>query len=275
VTVLLGPIEFDERIIKRQLRRDLLDDWFPDPRRFEDLLDIDHVEAVLVENFQRNEGIFKPEKRTLFNIPKSNFTLRYGLEISLAERALYQALAARLVPLYDPLIPWSVFSHRAAENPDGRYLFRRAIPAWQDFTGVVRDGLGRYEDKFFSTVFLGSGLLFLAMIFVSAGVGAGLERSDAAAHPDVATFGQMVLLAVQKTYALRMAAVFMISLATIWLKTGLMPRWLVGVSYFAAVGLLIASDITMWLTLAFPAWVLMVSILLLVRAGVVDLDRDD
>ena len=143
------------------------------------------------------------------------------------------------------------------------------------FMGVVRDGLGRYEDKFFSTVFLGSGLLFLAMIFVSAGEGAGLERSDAAAHPDVATFGQMVLLAVQKTYALRMAAVFMISLATIWLKTGLMPRWLVGVSYFAAVGLLIASDITMWLTLAFPAWVLMVSILLLVRAGVVDLDRDD
>ena len=45
------------------------------------------------------------------------------------------------MPLYDPLIPWSVFSHRAAENQDGKYLFRRAIPAWQDFTGVVRDGL--------------------------------------------------------------------------------------------------------------------------------------
>jgi len=143
------------------------------------------------------------------------------------------------------------------------------------FMGVVRDGLGRYEDKFFSTVFIGSGLLFLAMMFVAAGVGAGLERSDAAAHPDVATFGQMVLLSVQKTYALRMAAVFMISLATIWLKTGLMPRWLVVVSYIAAVGLLIASDITMWLTLAFPVWVFVVSILLLVRAGVVDFDRDD
>jgi hypothetical protein len=143
------------------------------------------------------------------------------------------------------------------------------------FMGVVRDGLGRYEDKFFSTVFLGSGLLFLAMIFVSAGVGAGLERSYATDSPDVAAFGQMVLLTVQKTYALRMAAVFMISLATIWLKTGLMPRWLVTVSYIAAVGLLIASDITMWLTLAFPVWVLVVSILLLVRAGVIDLDRDD
>lgn len=141
MAVSLGPIQFDEKIVKRQLRRDLLDDWFPDPRRFEDMLDVDHVEAILVDNFQHNEGAFKPEKRTLFNIPKSNFTLRYGLEISLAERALYQALAARLVPLYDPLIPWSVFSHRAAEDPSGRYLFRRAIPAWQDFTGVVRDGL--------------------------------------------------------------------------------------------------------------------------------------
>jgi hypothetical protein len=143
------------------------------------------------------------------------------------------------------------------------------------FMGVVRDGLGRYEDKFFATVFIGSGLLFLAMMFLAAGVGAGLERSDAAAHPDVATFGQMVLLTISKTYALRMAAVFMISLATIWLKTGLMPRWLVGVTYVVAVGLLLASDISMWLTLAFPTWVLVVSMLLLVRAGVVDLDRDD
>jgi hypothetical protein len=143
------------------------------------------------------------------------------------------------------------------------------------FMGVVRDGLGRYEDKFFATVFLGSGLLFLAMMFLAAGVGAGLERSDAAAHPDVATFGQMVLLTISKTYALRMAAVFMISLATIWLKTGLMPRWLVGVTYVVAVGLLLASDISMWLTLAFPTWVLVVSMLLLVRAGVIDLDRDD
>ena len=143
------------------------------------------------------------------------------------------------------------------------------------FMGVVRDGLGRYEDKFFSTVFIGSGLLFLAMMFVAIGVGAGLERSHAAGDPDVATFGQMVLLTISKTYALRMAAVFMISLATIWLKTGLMPRWLVGVSYLVAVALLLASDISMWLTLAFPVWVLVVSVLLLVRAGVIDFDHDD
>ena len=148
------------------------------------------------------------------------------------------------------------------------------------FIGVVRDGFGRFEDKFFSTVFIGAGLTFLAMMFVAAGVGAGLEASnriagDVSAHTVVATFGQMVVLAIAKTYALRMAAVFMVSLATIWLKTGLMPRWLVIVTYLVALGLLFASDISMWLTLAFPIWVLVVSLLLLARAGVIDLDRDD
>jgi hypothetical protein len=139
------------------------------------------------------------------------------------------------------------------------------------FIGVVRDGFGRFEDKFFSTVFIGSGLLFLAMMFATSAVGMALAHSGS----EDATFGRMLLLAFGKTYALRMAAVFMISLATIWLKTGLMPRWLVGVTYLVAVGLLLASDISMWLTLAFPVWVLVVSILLLMRAGVIDLDGDD
>lgn len=139
------------------------------------------------------------------------------------------------------------------------------------FIGVVRDGFGGFEDKFFSSVFIGSGLLFLAMTFVSSAVGVALSHSSG----EIAAFGQMLLLAVSKTYALRMAAVFMISLATIWLKTGLMPRWLVGTTYLVAVGLLLASDISMWITLAFPTWVLVVSLLTLVRAGVIDLDRDE
>jgi hypothetical protein len=68
-----------------------------------------------------------------------------------------------------------------------------------------------------------------------------------------------------------MAAVFMISLATIWLKTRLMPKWLVYGTYTLAIALLIASDVSMWITLAFPFWVLVVSLLALTRAGVIDL----
>ena len=149
------------------------------------------------------------------------------------------------------------------------------------FIGVVRDGFGRLEDKFFSSVFIGAGLTFLAMMFTASAIGAGLVASssrdvvDVSAHAEVATFGQMVLIALTKTFALRMAAVFMISLATVWLKTGLMPRWLVIVTYVLALGILLASDISMWITMAFPVWVLIVSALLLVRAGVIDLDGED
>ncbi|WP_414687970.1 hypothetical protein [Mycobacterium sp.] len=141
------------------------------------------------------------------------------------------------------------------------------------FIGVVRDGFGRYEDRFFATVFLGSGLLFLAMMFVSTAVAAGLVASNAAvadpgAHAEMIDFGKMVVLSSSKTYAVRMAAVFMISLATIWLRTSLMPRWLSVLSYVAAVALLVAGDLSMWVMMAFPVWVLVVSGLLLSRAGV-------
>src|SRR6201987_6251870 len=47
------------------------------------------------------------------------------------------------------------------------------------FIGAVRDGLGRYEDKFFSSVFICSGVLFLAMMFVSTAVAAGLAAPKA------------------------------------------------------------------------------------------------
>ena len=41
------------------------------------------------------------------------------------------------------------------------------------FIGVLRDRLGELEDRFFATVFFGSGLLFLAMLFASDGCGGG------------------------------------------------------------------------------------------------------
>ena len=143
------------------------------------------------------------------------------------------------------------------------------------FIGVVRDGFGRLEDKFFSSVFIGSGLLFLATMFVASAVGVALSSSHAFAsdpntHSQVVDFGQVLMTTLTKTYALRMAAVFMMSLATIWLKTGLMPRWLVAISYLTAVALLIGSDVSMWLTLTFPIWMLVVSGLLLTRAEFVD-----
>jgi hypothetical protein len=138
------------------------------------------------------------------------------------------------------------------------------------FIGVIRDLLGQYEDRFFSTVFLGSGLLFLAMVFVSCGVaGATLASAKLAAtqssEEQIAYFGREIMLQVSNIYALRMAGVFMISLGTIWWRTGLMPRWLATISFLVALTLLLVISLSLWLVLLFPAWTLVVSLLILVR----------
>ena len=129
------------------------------------------------------------------------------------------------------------------------------------FIGVVRDGFGGFEDKFFSSVFIGSGLLFLAMIFTTSAVGVALTHTSG----ETADFGRVLLLTLSKTYALRMGAVFMMSLATIWLKTGLMPRWLVMTTYAVVAAVLVSADVSMWIALAFPAWVMVVSLFVLAR----------
>jgi hypothetical protein len=62
------------------------------------------------------------------------------------------------------------------------YLVPFAGMAFLWFIGVLRDRLGEREDRFFATVFLGSGLLFLALLFVSAAV-TGASSSPTRAAP--------------------------------------------------------------------------------------------
>src|SRR5207248_8027444 len=76
------------------------------------------------------------------------------------------------------------------------------------FMGVVRDRLGKMEDQFFSTVFFGSGLLFLAMVFASAAIAGGILTSyalspDALAKSGVLVFGRAVMYTIMKVYAVR------------------------------------------------------------------------
>ena len=139
------------------------------------------------------------------------------------------------------------------------------------FIGVVRDQLGELEDRFFASVFLGSGLLFLAMVFVSMAVAgallAGVSAEGGAGYTvDTVAFGRATMLQVGNVYALRMAGVFMISLGTIWLRTGLMPRGLAVATYALAAVLLFVISLSLWVALVFPAWVLAVSLLILVRS---------
>ncbi|RRS04746.1 RNA-directed DNA polymerase [Aquabacterium soli] len=144
MTIDLGTLQLDEQLVTRQLQRDMRDDWFPDPLRFEDIFDSEHIAECVAANFTRNNGVYRPSNRQLLNLPKPNFTLRYALETSIVDRAIYHGLTALLVPHLDPLIPWNVFSHRHNGSTDSRYLFKPAIRSWQDFTGVARQSLEQY-----------------------------------------------------------------------------------------------------------------------------------
>jgi hypothetical protein len=55
-------------------------------------------------------------------------------------------------------------------------------------------------------------------------------------------------------YAMRMAAVFTISTATIGLRSGFIPRWLGFGGYVVAAVLLLTIDVTPWVELLFPLW---------------------
>ena len=133
------------------------------------------------------------------------------------------------------------------------------------FIGVVRDRVGEHEDRFFATVFLGSGLLFVAMLFVAAAFAGGLIAEvggQAAVNPgrDVLANGRSVTGLLLRVYAMRMAAVFMISTATITLRTQVVPRWIGVVGYAFAVVLLVSVGLTPWVTLLFPIWIFVLSV---------------
>jgi hypothetical protein len=135
------------------------------------------------------------------------------------------------------------------------------------FIGVVRDRIGEREDRFFSTVFLGSGLLFVALLFVATAVAGGLlasavTRTDAPSE----SWGPEIVVIVMNTYAMRMAAVFTISTATIGLRTGFMSRWIGWLGYAIGATLLLAIAITPWVRLLFPFWILLLSLDILAKS---------
>jgi len=143
------------------------------------------------------------------------------------------------------------------------------------FIAVARERLGRFEDQFFSTVFIGSGLLFLAMMFAAA-AGAGAIVAAAANDPEgfasstTYTYARQAVTQILAVYALRMAAIFQLSQASLWLRTRVMPRWMALVTIVVALLLLFVFTQAWWVVLVFPAWVLLVSVYILIARSATD-----
>ncbi|MFE6754157.1 hypothetical protein ACFVDQ_11190 [Streptomyces sp. NPDC057684] len=124
------------------------------------------------------------------------------------------------------------------------------------FMGALREQAGEGEDRFFSTVFLGSGLVFVATLF-GAAAAAGTVIEESQQHPP---FGRQFAYVLLTTYAMRMAAVFIITTSTIGRRHGSLPRPLVAVGYLAGLVLLVVGSNVPWSELVFPAWALLVSL---------------
>ena len=150
----------------------------------------------------------------------------------------------------------------------GLYLIPFAGIAFLWFIAVIRGHLGEREDRFFATVFLGSGLLFVAMLFAAAAAAGrcsppsstraslcrGRTRSCSPARsPSTFLF----------IFGVRPAAVFMLVVSTIGHRTGFLPRWLVLAGYVGGLVFLFTVTYVEFLVLIFPAWVTAVSVVIL------------
>jgi hypothetical protein len=154
----------------------------------------------------------------------------------------------------------------------GVYLVPFAGIAFLWFIAVVRNLIGEREDRFFATVFLGSGLLFVAMLFIAAGVGGAVLAAVKARHDPVPSAETIVTIRALAfgflfIYAMRVAAVFMIVVSTIGMRLGVLPRWLVVAGYLAALVLILNVSYLEALVLVFPGWVAAVSVVILKAGG--------
>ena len=129
------------------------------------------------------------------------------------------------------------------------------------FIGAIRNRLGELEDRFFATVFLASGLLFVASVFGSAAVTSALIDSVAAGNisSDTYFFGRCISDALLNLFTMKMAGVFIFSSCTIALRTTIFSRWVAYTGFGCALLLLLIVADWRWITLLFPIWMLLVS----------------
>lgn len=126
------------------------------------------------------------------------------------------------------------------------------------FVGAVRAHTGEAEDRFIATVFLGSGLVFVASLLVAAAAAGTVLSAD---QPQ--NFGRHFAYDLLTTYGMRMAAVFVFATSTIGRKLGTFPRGLSLAGVVVGLVLLVAGSSVPWSELAFPAWALLISVYIL------------
>ncbi|MER6199377.1 hypothetical protein ABT234_18675 [Streptomyces sp. NPDC001586] len=150
----------------------------------------------------------------------------------------------------------------AAIDPDKRWAVQVALEIvpfagifflW--FMGALRAHTGEAEDRFIATVFLGSGFVFVATLFASAAA-AGTVLNEGTPSD----FGRHYAYTLLATYAMRMAAVFVLATSTIGRLLGVFPRSLAVLGTVVGLVLIVVGSGVPWSEMLFPAWALVISV---------------
>ncbi|MEU5149375.1 hypothetical protein NRK68_24900 [Streptomyces yangpuensis] len=136
------------------------------------------------------------------------------------------------------------------------------------FMGALRAHTGEAEDRFIATVFLGSGFVFVATLF-----GAAAAAGTVLNEQTPSDFGRHYAYTLLATYAMRMAAVFVLATSMIGRTLGVFPRPLAMLGTLVGLILIVVGAGVPWSELLFPAWALVISLYILRvrrRAGPAD-----
>jgi hypothetical protein len=169
----------------------------------------------------------------------------------------------------DPQEPGSWLSVNSNTVALGLNLVPFAGIAFLWFIGVLRDRLGQLEDRFFATVFFGSGLLFLGMLFTAAALVGAILMAFVAQPEELINsatfhFARAAAYSIVNIYMVKMAGVFMITTSTVAIYTRFAPRWLAVFGYMLSLLLLFGSYYVRWNFVVFPLWVFLISLYILV-----------
>ena len=192
--------------------------------------------------------------------------------------------------IYSILVITVMILTRRAGNVQPENVTRELLETWSDtfslvltmipfagiaflwFTGVVRDRLREREGRFFATLFFGSGIIHVVLLFMwGAILGTILNLANLAAQeivdtisPDIYIYGVVLMNEIIGNFALRMAGVYMLAIGTLWSRTGVMPRWVTIITYVLALGFLLVAERFREARFIFPVWVFVVSVYILV-----------
>ncbi|MGI9539891.1 MAG: hypothetical protein ACR2N6_07065 [Miltoncostaeaceae bacterium] len=195
------------------------------------------------------EDVMAVESRSSGNRPLTEPRLRTPRSAAVAGivfavvTIVFMALIRTAIPAGPPTDPgWLTEDEGQVSGEVTLVPFAAIAFLW--FIGVLRDLLGGREDQFFASIFLSGGLLFLGGMFVWVGAVAAALASSNASPVEFAESPAYVLVSslikvMGSDVILPMAGVFMFSAAMMWLRTKVMPRWVVIVTFIGALVLLV------------------------------------